>query len=756
MTFPPSPVPGGLQSGSPPDRRGFVTYMVFALFLGAVIFATAIWSMKRGAVELFSRSLDQHRLTMLAQSATTEMAAILRAEANRVGAGEPADHLGPLLRSLGTPQVTDKPPASPFVRRRVFQAADLPLTNALAERLAGGGVRLSGVATVVLTSRARLPLPSYLGHIDLVGTVVRTDTRATLAELRERRDLKVANLRDFFDKYVLFVKNYGFDYNCPDPKLVLEGLDGGSTGVVSRAYFGNRFYPACPEFDPRPASAPVLFDLDIQADEALVPLLLGKLTGAAPGGTGIQPAGFPAREERVRQASANQLFHVLPAPVKFSDLYKSCGFAFEDFYQVSQIRELYEKVILEPARKQGSVNPDTVSDAVLKDFAACGGDYGKSKIFRALVETCVNHWAYHFGYTDARHLWSRAGMGPPTPFVSQPPLTGLQDFAREYNAYNRERTFRGAMPIVFGPGRDRPVQVEGPVFLRFFKLAFFDGFSASFPLLGGNVDVDFPAVPLPFQAPDKPASFLTRPLSPPVGGLEPCLMSRDCTGFPVNRLFFQDAVPFPPTSTGVKPADLFPALDRQAFSRFFRSGEDLCRGMVVEESGERVLLVDGIMYVERGDIDLSTIRRYRGQGMIYLGFRGNCHLGSLRRTGPGDTLRIFVQDGGFVVRSPEEQVRIEASLIATTCLPGGGKRDPRAIDNQGKLIPNGKGVEIVGNLVVDYLFLKHPTFGVPPGKVLKIIHDPLLFEPLDPCRVSLGTVRTLWALQTAQPRDGEP
>jgi hypothetical protein len=50
---------------------------------------------------------------------------------------------------------------------------------------------------------------------------------------------------------------------------------------------------------------------------------------------------------------------------------------------------------------------------------------------------------------------------------------------------------------------------------------------------------------------------------------------------------------------------------------------------------------------------------------------------------------------------------------------------------------------------VDHLFLKNAKYGIPPGKTLRVIHDPMLFDPIDPVRVSIGDIRTLWALNTS-------
>ncbi|HPT46454.1 MAG TPA: hypothetical protein PLM07_11180, partial [Candidatus Rifleibacterium sp.] len=84
--------------------------------------------------------------------------------------------------------------------------------------------------------------------------------------------------------------------------------------------------------------------------------------------------------------------------------------------------------------------------------------------------------------------------------------------------------------------------------------------------------------------------------------------------------------------------------------------------------------------------------------------------------------------------------RIFASLAATTDFGGNSSVDA---SSEGGLEFEQKNVEICGNLVVDSLFNLR---NLPDGGHLKIVHDPDLFEPAYPVRVSIGETRSLLAV----------
>ncbi|EKD81988.1 MAG: hypothetical protein ACD_39C01534G0004 [uncultured bacterium] len=139
-------------------------------------------------------------------------------------------------------------------------------------------------------------------------------------------------------------------------------------------------------------------------------------------------------------------------------------------------------------------------------------------------------------------------------------------------------------------------------------------------------------------------------------------------------------------------------------------------------------------------VDLSSVKKYRGKGKIVIG-EGNCHIGNLAPVSSADdSLGIYLMAGRFVVKSDAETATIHASLIATTCFSDNSQSSSSA---EGGIEFAGKNVNILGNLIVDNLFEMRD---MPDGGHLKIVHDPALYFPEYPVRVSVGQTRSLLAV----------
>lgn len=298
------------------------------------------------------------------------------------------------------------------------------------------------------------------------------------------------------------------------------------------------------------------------------------------------------------------------------------------------------------------------------------------------------------------------------------------------------------MPRIFGFSDSKPVILEGNVFLRFFKLAFFDEFETTLALGGQSSSLAMPAIPLHFQTPGSARSFLNQTLQ--IHGLEKQLMSREVDDIPVNSLFGGSLNPLPMGVTA--PENLFPAISIDSISYRYKDAEQfLAENTILIDDGSKRLRIDGLMYIEKGDLDISQYKSFSGQGMIWIGFRGTVHLGDLAKSKPSDILKIFVQDGNFLIKSRNPEVKISASLIALTFFSD-PKRNRASLINRGKLLPNNHAVEITGNLAVDYFFLQDKNYGLPAGKNLVIKHDPFLQTPVYPKWATIGPVRTIYSI----------
>ncbi|HNV71970.1 MAG TPA: hypothetical protein PKO06_19855 [Candidatus Ozemobacteraceae bacterium] len=338
--------------------------------------------------------------------------------------------------------------------------------------------------------------------------------------------------------------------------------------------------------------------------------------------------------------------------------------------------------------------------------------------------------------------------------------------------------------------------------MRLFKVAFFEEFTKNLTLFNWTFMISPPSIPLIYRREErKPFTFLNRQISGnlrqgQVGRIlqsddpENYLMSRAVCGIPANRLLDQPVAvrdpdggaapnfltqynplsegPFPdpqqiPGPKGKRAGErFFPHIDYSTFSHNYKTPQEFLNERVTLENGEPVLYIDGRMYIAEGDLDLVAgwhgrpVKKYKGRGFLFLS-KGNVTLTSFRKGGSpssDDSLRIFLQDGDFIVGGSDAPTNIEASLIAVTYLYDAAK-DPKELTNQGQLLMRGKSVVVTGNLVVDYLALELGNDGLPMNGTLTIVHDPEIFEPANgednPYRFSIGEVRTFYSMNSGDP-----
>ncbi len=708
--------------------RGVVLYVVCLLLLGGLLLTLALSRFTSGAVEQLARTVDQTRLLVHAQAGLHEMLARIKTEAN-----QPQSEFGKMFRQVFTDRSSAAGAgAAPWSRRRDFPPADLPLANALIREALGPSARLEGSLRLVLPDRLASPLESYAGFLELTARAAAGSGRDTALSVRERREVRLLDVRDpFFDKYALFVKNDCPHLNHPERRLVVEGVD--RSDFTSFAYFGNRLYPPCPEFpqgEGSPKPPPVLLDLDFEGDGNLI----ANLAGAA--------RGFSPRDAAAAQQSRGQLFFVKEPPVAFAGLAGQYGLA--DYAACPDLQRWYERTIVDPARKAGGGKGSLASE-IVQDFNQCRGDLAKSEGFRAVLADACREWRYHYGYTDYGHLVGLPGLNM-TPFATTPLFSGILSYFHEYRDYNPQRTLGGRMPALFGPARNRPLFVEGPVYLRFFKVAFLDQVTIDLALAAGKQEITLPGLPLAFQRADRPVTYRSKVVAN-VDGLEKVLMSR-AIQTPLNYVFFgaRTAEPEPRQAGTPRPAaDLAPQIDRtlRLPSYLYKTAGDFLAERVVTEGGRRVLDLDGLMVIlglNGKVLDLSDVHLFRGKGVLVVG-RGDCRLGSLRRLVPGsdDLCKIQLQRGIFQVDGAEADLEIEAGLTAIRYFPKEGETAHGLL-----ALPPGRSVRIHGNLLVDDL---NRLDGLQAGRTLTVRHDPTLTHPADPFRVSIGPVKTLFAVQ---------
>ncbi len=711
-----------MSVGGETRRRGFLIYIVLSSLLLVGILAFSISSFKRDAVEQLSRTVDQNRLLILAQGGTAEILGILRYQANL--------YASPMWKTFRSVFAEKDPLAGgPWKKTVDFPPGALPAINAIAGTLRGFKVKVEGRIKLVFLERSNTNPVSYSGFIEVQARASAGGNY--LMEAKERREIKLVNLQDFLDKYALFVKGFVPDYNDRNRRLRVEGL--ASKKTYSWIYLGNRDYPQCLEFPSGELAPgangslpPILLDVDFVQDSQL-------LSGFAQGSV-----GFPGKAPLLDSSSTmGKMFWITQSPIKFSSL--AGNFKMDDFFPVSQLREYYRVTIGEASLKaQGSTNQNSTAYPIAQDYLANRNNYPGSTAFKALIQTCMDSWEYKYGYTDYMHLFpdnkADSAMG-------HYPFNGVASYFTEYQDYNNWRILGGRMPAFFGEKRNTATMIEGQAYVRFFKIAYFDPFVTTMNCLGSDIQVEMPPLPLHFARKGKQDDFQNREI-PKFSGNEKWLMSRAVEEFPINRFFFpKETKPRPePEQYGSKVpgADIYPANDPLMDAFEFDTGADLVRERtVLDGSGRKILDLDGQMQVNKGDLDLSGVNLFRGRGVIVV-VNGNCRIGNFQRMDPGsgDSAKIYLTHGNFEVTSAGQSVKIEASLVALAL--GAGAKRPYMF------CCNNKDVHILGNLVVDYLPIDFNNRGI--GRELLIEHDPRLFAPSDPFRVSIGQVRTMFSI----------
>lgn len=785
------------------NNRGFILYIVMAVLLGLAILAFALNNFKQGAVTQLARNVDQNRLATLAQSANAEVIAMIRSQVNI----NPSSEIYKMFRRVfpetgGTLNLNED--------LLLFSSFEPQQTLKVAQT-AGYPLKIKSKAILRVFRKTPLSsLSAFNGYLDVYSQAYREGSQDIPVEAYERRDVRLVDLRHSLDKYALFVKNFSRDYNNPGRRLMVNGIPH-SGNDISRVYLGNGNYPDYA--DPR---KDLWLDLFYE-ENRLMPGFkeIFNFSGLKEFPHGAEDSTVPGGDRIPRLFSFNRI-----------DFKSLSGISTDLFIKVPTLMNLYEKFVNEAANAclkptviayavQNSLkdkcdkaikklnNSNSYAQQICQDFLsnANGADYSACSEFKKILKTCEEEWKFHYGYTDAAGVWqidkaARPALPPPHKWVTALYYRGLVDktppngdegpYFAEYlsvsggKKFNSERASVGKMPMLYGEDNKTPVLVEGPVFLRFFKIAYLWDFIKNVPFLIPQ-DIHPEPVPLLFMRPDRAKTFQNTPLgtnlAPSSYFADNFMMSRSIDYLSVNTLLGKNVSyydgdgqaasidplsgphptfpePAKPTGSTADALSRGRLLDFQVVSRNYPTTADFYQERVTGAVGQKVVHIDGLMYIENGDLDLSDVKEFYGKGLIYIA-RGNCILGNFERQRDplktSDSLRICLRQGDFIVKSGNEDVLIEASLIALY-YPFGGTDQK----NQGNLILGGcKNVTIIGNLLVDSLYTQDSGgTGLKDGGFLNVVHDPVIYNSaatidgneLDPYQISIGPVKTSFAL----------
>ena len=248
------------------------------------------------------------------------------------------------------------------------------------------------------------------------------------------------------------------------------------------------------------------------------------------------------------------------------------------------------------------------------------------------------------------------------------------------------------------------------------------------------------------------------------------LMSQPITTIPVNALILddngngpeyydgvgmkkrltKDAVysgEFLKPAKGSDPLKYGRLLDFDKISYNYPTSKDFLKDRLDKNN---VLHLDGIMYIQKGDLDLSQnekgeeIATYTGRGLVYLA-KGNVKLGVFKKTDLWkDWCGFYLREGDFIL-TPVPVNHIMASMVAFS-------NDYKK--SQGNLILNNNiEVKIIGNLALDSL----STRGMATANAaVEIMHDPMLYDPglsndtvgvNSPYHISIGKMKTAYFIK---------
>lgn len=592
--------PQVVGSGWRVARRGYILLIIIILMLVIGILGFSLNFFKRGAIEQLSRTVDQNRLMLVAQAAATEVIARYKTGANIAGTPAFAEFREVFSRVSNPSSVT---PTSPCTIEHTFALTDLPVTRKLVSlpAVAAYGINVTCRARIVSSMKVnRIGLPVYLGFLEVLASV--KDRQNISFEIVERREIRQADMRDFFDKYALYLKCFSPSLNNPNRLLTIVPVTDYNSAnlldptpenvLVSRVYLGTFNYP--PTQDPFKAYyLDLCFNNGVDNPHAkqgkeLIKALFGNNTGqiimpkhSRPDGSLTDepsiasdkyPTGNPAGPTKAFFVANPKAFPSIPnMPV-------------QELWKYSEVHSLYLRIVQAAKQAQAGTNPDvanSVADFIVDDYNQKyrNNNLAGAQVFQAVVQTFYSNWYFRYAYVTADSVYNLANY-PPSAFTTFVSTTGcyrgISSYPNDAPDYingqycNPGKHFAGRMPCLYGTDGTRPVLIEGNANLRFFKLGWYDKFTTNLARcvpsnINANQTVEFPVpeTPLFYAWPARAsggnqAELLskTRPVDTVSGGLlnanelESPLMSRPIDWINANRVLAGKAATIKVIATG--------------------------------------------------------------------------------------------------------------------------------------------------------------------------------------------------------------
>ena len=544
---------------------------------------------------------------------------------------------------------------------------------------------------------------SYIGHVDIISTL-KTTTIKNSVEITERREIKISNLSDpFLDSYALYVKDYNISYNLAK-NLVVNGIKSGDE-IKSYVYLGDRYKPSCPD------CKNILLDINFERDKNL-PIFKNN----------YKTTGFNSIIGK--EDSVNNFFWTVKLSLNrfFPEKFTADNLAlFQQIQNISAQLDGYWEIVVKAHNdlmtgQYGSGGLGYVDVGAVSMYEDAYRS-GETEFKRSFLETFRNVWKYYFGYTDYSHLKI---------ISDKKPFYGLNTYFLTL-ADDCIRKIGGSMPAFFGEDRQTPVFIEGPVYLRFFKLAFVD-WAEGEAIFGMRPKCDYYQLDYSTDL----GSLSNKPVSldsfTNILGSHP-IDDRSMKKIPVNALFFGDEEVTLNPKEGIDGKDIFPRLnDSKLVTHYYIGPGDFIFDRVKNYEGKNVIDLDGICVVT-GNLDLSEEEFYKGKGILLV--IGNCLLGNLKPINDdlaNNYLKIYCTNGSFGINGQEAEITaILAAMYQSDSQTSAETSLGIDLDN--------KKVTINGSLLVDSL---------PPNLSktdLTINHNDKIISNEYPVRVSVGSTK---------------
>lgn len=696
--------------------------MVCALAFGLFILVTGLSKFKSGAVLQLSTTVTQEKMSVVAQAAINEMLAEVKGEINNSNST-----LGKAVRDFWK---SGKPaPASIFHAKRAFSS--FVATKQMAEEHLGSDGKVEGEIFISATdSINQCGVHSYLGTVKLISSVTCNGVKNAV-KITEMHDIKIVDLSfPFLDKYALFVKSFCQNINTTEKNFVVQGVPGSGGTNYSFIYLGNRNYPKCKDYPDGAKGSkhpPVMLDLNFEKDKKLL------------GGAYKKDATMNLVDSGNRSKATGKFF--MTNVKEFKQLNESLFRPDADFHNTTELRSLYFGLV--QASRNALTGQFSTAYLVVNDFNNAGGKPERSEVFQGILYDVFQVWKYYYGYTDYVNIFP-SGEGS---FGMTHPFTGLVSYFAAKKNDCPAKCMGGEMPAFFGENRDTPVYIEGPCYVRFFKVGLFDEVTVKFDIGSGRqFDVAFPCVSCVWEDPQK--TFSGKDVGAGViDGMSTKLMSHPIEHLSINNFFFgagENIENKGDTIAGGTPGyDIFHYIDPElkTVSHYYLTSEDFIKDRIKNIDGKDILDLDGISVIfgQNGEkLDLSKVKDYRGKGMI-VSYGGNCLLGNLKPVDENNCyLKIILNNGRFFIDEGQSNVTIRASLIS---LVKNSDNSSAAVSREGGLITNKVTTYLIGNLVIDDLFDMRDKAN------FKIQHDPKIYLNEYPVRVSIGAPKSLYQLE---------